>query len=119
MRFRPSIRSIALAICTLLVLVLLVCPLTLLLARAGLVEPPLVELSIGPIGITTQGETIFSSAEPLQTFYGIWVFAERRFLYQVGRVKIPNDGRPISWRGCRLAIRSAVTAYCRSANERR
>jgi hypothetical protein len=113
MRLQRSIRGIGLAISTAVVAVVLACPVTLLLARTGTLHPPLIEISIGPIGITTQGETVFSSSQPLRTFYGVWIFAERRFLYQLARVEIPNDGQPINWQGCRLTVRRTVVAYCR------
>ena len=118
MRLRRSIRSITLAISSATVAVVLACPLTLLLARTGMLSPPLIELSIGPIGITTQGETVFSSDQPLRTFYGVWIFAEQRFLHQLARVEIPNDGKPIIWQGCRLAVRRTVVAYCRPPGRR-
>jgi hypothetical protein len=97
---------------------LLACPLTLLFAHMGVVQPPLFELSIGPIGITTQGETTYSATQPIRTYYGVWVFAERRFLYQLARVQIPNGGRPINWRGCRLAMQRSVIAECRPPSRR-
>jgi hypothetical protein len=118
MRLQRSIRAIRLPVLVAVVAALLACPLTLLFARVGLVQPPLLELSIGPIGITTQGETIYSSLQPIRTYYGVWVFVERRFLYQLGRVEIPNDGQPIRWRGCRLAVQRSVIAECRSPSRR-
>ena len=118
MRLQRSVRGIALPVLAATVAVVLACPLTLLFTRAGLVQPPLFELSIGSIGITTQGETTYSSKYPIRTYYGIWIFVERRFLYQLARVEIPNDGQPIRWRGCRLAVRRAVIAECRPPRRR-
>ena len=119
MALQRFIRGITLAIGAAIMALVLACPLTLLLARTGVVSPPLLELSLGPVGISTQGETVSSSIHPVRTFYGVWIFAERRFLYQVARVEIPNDGRPIRWQGCRLAVRRAVTVYCRAPPARR
>ncbi|HEU5101058.1 MAG TPA: hypothetical protein VFU22_18665 [Roseiflexaceae bacterium] len=118
MKLQRSIRGIALPVIATAVAIALACPLTLLFARAGLVQPPLFELSIGSIGITTQGETTYSSKHPIRTYYGVWIFAERRFLFKLARVEIPNDGRPIRWRGCRLAVRRSVIAECRPPGRR-
>jgi len=118
MRLQRSIRGIALPMITTVVAIMLACPLTLLFTRVGLVQPPLIELSIGTVGITTQGETTYSSVHPLRTYYGVWIFAERRFLYQLARFEIPNDGQPIRWQGCRLAVRRSVMAYCRPPGRR-
>jgi hypothetical protein len=118
MRLQRFIRSIALATSAAVLALALACPLALILSHVGLLSPPLFELSLGPVGITTQGETTYSSIYPLRTFYGVWIFAGRRFLYQVARVEIPNDGRPIRWQGCRLAVGRAVIAYCRPPGRR-
>jgi hypothetical protein len=112
MVLRRSIRGLALAVGIVVMTIMLACPLTLLLARQGLVTPPLVDVSFGPIGIAAQGETVASSIHPLRTFYGVWIYAGRRFLYQVARVEIPNEGRPIRWRLCRFAVRRAATVTC-------
>jgi hypothetical protein len=119
MQLRRLTRGIALAVCGTAMAVVLACPVTLLLARTGTLNPPLIELSIGPVGITTQGETVFSSSQPLRTFYGVWLFTEERFLFQLARVEIPNAGRPINWQGCRLAVQRKVVAYCRTPPMRR
>jgi hypothetical protein len=118
MWLQRSIRAIRLPMIAAIVAALLACPITLLFARVGVIQPPLFELSIGPIGITTQGETTYSSLQPIRTYYGVWVFAERRFLYQLVRIEIPNGGQPINWRGCRLAVQRSVIAECRPPSRR-
>jgi hypothetical protein len=118
MRLQRSIRAMKLPVLAAIVAALLACPLTLLFARVGVIQPPLFELSIGSVGITTQGETTYSSRQPIRTFYGVWVFVDQRFLHQLVRIEIPNDGQPIRWQGCRLAVQRSVIAECRPASRR-
>jgi hypothetical protein len=112
MGFQRSIHSIALAAGIVVVTMSLACPLGLMLAHMGLITPPLMDMSIGPVAISSQGETVYSSRQPLRTFYSVWLFVKPHTLHLLARVEIPNGGRPIRWQACSLAVRQTIVARC-------
>ena len=107
-----SIRGIALGMSIVFVTICLACPLTVLLTHAGLLTPPLIDVTLGPIKLTIQGETIYSSRDPLRTFYSAWMFIEPRKAYHLLRIEVPNANRPLPWRSCQVRVRRAIIAYC-------